>query len=1700
MTERDSTTHLLLGLLALQNDFISRKQLLSAFGAWIADKSRRIDELLVEQHAISQEDRRVLERLVDLHVQRNGCDVTQSLGRLSGMSSIQSAMAELARTDAEALQSLSFLPAIESNTLKSKVVKTKVDNFEVIARASKEGRHRFKIIRHHSQGGLGVVYLAEDLELHRQVALKQIREDRVDEDYRAKFRQEAEVTGQLEHPGIVPIYALGTDEAGRPYYAMRFIKGEDLRSRIRSFHSNRKANRSALDGPDLRALLRRFVDVCNALDYAHNRGVLHRDLKPGNIMLGKYGETLVVDWGLAKSLSPKENRDTQETTGINSEPPIANSTDELGSETRYGSVVGTPAYAPPEQLLGQLDRLCPASDVYGLGAILYEVITGQAPVSGRSLDDIIAIVTNGKILPPHSVEGAVPKPLEAICRKAMALRIEDRYPSAAELKLEIEGWLDDEAISVYRESVLGRTQRAARKNPATASAIAAALLFGLIGAAGYGLISTQHNRDLKKSNSEIAKKSDELGKSNEEIRKQSESLKERSASLRLANAKNYFATGILAFDDGHIARGSQSMLTAYALSDADPKFHAAVTQVVMDKLTFGCTSLAPPRFSSDIECSAFSPDGKYLTTVSRDGCIQCRDALTGQLINSKDSNLRGIKSIQFSSDGNHLITVSIDSSNRTSLIEKWLTRTLEPFGEPILESGYVSTIVISPNERRILTCVPIRGKVSVDRCQLRLWDSVTQKLLGSVIELEPRPGSLEIDESVIRIVKFNSDGSQFTTVDKNRICVWDADTGLLKMERALEVEKHSTAFSHDGQLLATTETPDMYSTIQVFRITDRIDLESTSGLKTMFYNLVFNPNGRLLSGVSFNQAGYSVLTLDLATLTPRGESIASASGFSHDFDVAPDGRTLAESTTGVIRHWEIATRNHFDSPKGSENSNRRNVYKPDGSRTMPSRATFANLIRRIPHVDLELSNRHIEFSMDRICNRIATIDKASVQIWDATSGVLIRSIDSDAVAFAFTCSPDGSMIAVAYLDKTVRIWDLNTGGAIGLPLRHEDHVGQLIFSFDGSRLVTVTLTDRERSMLARTGHESDSSTIREWKLWECPSGNSLNSGNIPKNYNWPSVVFSPNGKSFATLSLDGPSIWDSGTGKQIGDTLNTKEDYLSSMSFCPDSSKLITTAGVVRFWDVESAREIGKPISNGFIGRAVFNSSGTQVATQSSRGDTVAELFQVWDAQTHEQLGRPMRYDFRDETPIFNPNGTMLAQKTGDGSILLWDTMDNLQTSKTLQTSDVWCFAFSSDGRRLASCGSKSAILWDTETGMRIGRPMQSDQYPSAIAFASNGTRLVIETGNFTYIWDIESFEAPATESLTQAFLELLAHVQVDDDGQTLPLSREQEELRYKALEKDQKFWSKNRSLVERRIVRWHQQQAKEALDDRDIFACDFHLSHLKQYEETIPESERESIKELWSQLNAWKQRLASFEIHCKNAADLAAKSEYRNAAQEMREALNLLNDKSKKERHECTHQLISALVASGDAASLREAMDLLLGTDSLYSGSENYTSEFGTKWAVELGESWNLELALCLLRCNDEDRQRALVFAQTAYTRANEKGRVDPSSDWKDDAAYWNTTAGWIFASNGEFEMAKAPLLEAVKNKDHDFQDLLFLSFVLRDSADKTAASETLEKSIAKLNEHWDNSRLNRKQSWKDKICLEPLRKYIEEQIILFQ
>jgi serine/threonine-protein kinase len=338
---------------------------------------------------------------------------------------------------------------------------------------------RYRPVRPHAQGGIGLVWLAQDCQLQREVALKVIQPQfskRVDQ--RARFLLEAEITGKLEHPGIVPVYSLGRDAEGKPYYAMRFIRGESLSAAIRRFHASRRAAAEAKGraprspwGVEFRQLLASFLDVCDAIDYAHSRGVLHRDLKPANIMLGSYGETLVVDWGLAKVIGNADGPPVRTCGEI--QPSLAQSMTALSGETAPGTTMGTPAYMSPEQAAGQAEQIGPASDVYSLGATLYELLTGQVAFAGEKMSELINRVRRGDFPPPRAVERSLPAPLEAICLKAMALKPEDRYPSVRELARELERWLADEPVRSYPERLLERLARWLRQHRSwTISAIA----------------------------------------------------------------------------------------------------------------------------------------------------------------------------------------------------------------------------------------------------------------------------------------------------------------------------------------------------------------------------------------------------------------------------------------------------------------------------------------------------------------------------------------------------------------------------------------------------------------------------------------------------------------------------------------------------------------------------------------------------------------------------------------------------------------------------------------------------------------------------------------------------------------------------------------------------------------------------------------------------------------------------------------------------------------------------------------------------------------------------------------------------------------------------------------------------------------------------------------------------------------------------
>ena len=349
---------------------------------------------------------------------------------------------------------------------------------------------RFRRVRSHAKGGLGEVFIAEDQELRRFVALKEIQERHADHEIsRLRFLLEAEVTGKLEHPGIVPIYGLGRYFDGRVYYAMRFIRGESLKESIRRFH-DAKDDDPGRRTLKLRDLLARIVDVCNAIHYAHSKGVLHRDLKPGNVMIGKFGETIVVDWGLAKLIGVGSAE-------VDVDDPMIRAGMLSGSnDTIVGSAMGTPQYMSPEQADGRLNDLGATSDVYSIGATLYHMLTGKAAFLDRDVTIVLDKVRAGDFPPPREVNPAIPPALESICLKAMALRPVSRYPSARALADDIEHWLADEPVLAHPESAPDRVLRWGRRHMPIVSGVAALLVTGVLALAiATGVVSAARARE-----------------------------------------------------------------------------------------------------------------------------------------------------------------------------------------------------------------------------------------------------------------------------------------------------------------------------------------------------------------------------------------------------------------------------------------------------------------------------------------------------------------------------------------------------------------------------------------------------------------------------------------------------------------------------------------------------------------------------------------------------------------------------------------------------------------------------------------------------------------------------------------------------------------------------------------------------------------------------------------------------------------------------------------------------------------------------------------------------------------------------------------------------------------------------------------------------------------------------------------------------
>jgi len=1111
--------NLLFGILALQMDFISRDELVAAMNAWVLDKAKPLGQVLRERGSLKPEVHDLLEALVLKHLEKHDGNIERSLAAISSVPSVHGDLARVPDNDLQA--SLVHLPKGPGDR------REHADTFGTLAQEAPPigSPLRFRILRPHARGGLGEVFVAHDGELHREVALKEIQNRHADHpESRSRFLLEAEITGGLEHPGIVPVYGLGHYADGRPYYAMRFIKGDSLAEAIVRFHATGQAKRDpGQQMLSLRDLLRRFVDVCNAIAYAHSRGVLHRDLKPGNIMLGEYGETLVVDWGLAKAVGRNDecrtmNHELKEKGAGSFEPSLLIPRSSF-PQTEMGRAVGTPAYMSPEQAAGRLDELGPASDVYSLGATLYHVLTGHAPFEGANPGEVLRKVERGEFASPRRVMAQVPKALEAICLKAMALRLTDRYATPKELAADVDHWLADEPVAAYPESGLARAARWFRRHRTVAATAATLLLAAAVASTAGAIMVGRKNVEIE------GKRREAVAAQEQEAAERTRAEKERDRAEGMLYASNIDRAQQF-WNEGNAA-SARDFLDACREDYRGWEHDYLWTLFTQNQRTLN-------RRSAPTLCVSWSPDGKRLASGSEDKTIEIWDA------NHRDAlTLKGhegsVRSVTWSPDGKRLasggedITIKIwdTTSGQESLSLKGHTNEVycvswSPDGKRLASGSADNTIKVwdATSGRETLTLGGHTSKVlsvswSPDGKFLASgsWDG-TAKVWDATSGQETL--TLKGHTSSVWSVSWSPDGKRLASGSADRsVKIWDAISG----KEALTLKGHSrfvlsVTWSPDGKRLASGSGD---KTIKIWDATSATETLALKGHSDSVLSVSWSPDGKhLASGSEDTTTKIWDATSASETLTlGHTDSVWSVSW-------CPDGKHLASgSNDRTIKVWDVTSGRETLTLKGVNNLSVWSVsWSPDGRR---------------------LASGSIE---------------GRIKIWDAISGqeTLILTGHTNPV-LSLSWSPDGKYLASGSQDNTIKIWDTTSGQETLTHKGHTDWVWSVSWSPDGKRLASGSADNTIKIWDAISGQETLILTGHSKPVW--------------------SVTWSPDGKRLASGSADNTiKIWNATNGQETL-TLKGHTDGLKSVSWSPDGKRLASGSSdnTIKIWNTTSGQE-----------------------------------------------------------------------------------------------------------------------------------------------------------------------------------------------------------------------------------------------------------------------------------------------------------------------------------------------------------------------------------------------------------------------------------------------------------------------------------------------------------------------------------------------
>jgi WD40 repeat protein/tetratricopeptide (TPR) repeat protein/tRNA A-37 threonylcarbamoyl transferase component Bud32 len=1088
------------------------------------------------------------------------------------------------------------------------------DDSPHLAFASGTDFGEYELIEEIASGGMGVVFKARQKKLDRIVALKTIRPAalRPGADAIQRFRIEAEAVARLDHPHIVPIYEMG-DLGGFPFLCLKLIVGHDL-----EWHVSRLVD-------DPRAIARLMNKVARAIHYAHLRGVLHRDLKPSNILLDDEDEPHVTDFGLAKCI---ENE-----SGL----------------THTGLILGTPSYMAPEQVSGLRGEITTAADVYGLGAVLYKLLSGRPPFQADSVYETLRQVREQEPVPPGARGRRVDRDLEAICLKSLDKDPRRRYPSAESLAADLERWLSGEPITARPIGPAERAWRWCRQNPVVAglSTAVAGLLLTVAIVASVAAVRqktlAEHERDARLLADDRA-----------------EEIRWRLVRMNVDN-------GVRLMDQGDYAGALPWFAEALLLDGKDPRAawsHRLRLATLLNQAPVLVGALGHAR---TINWATFDRSGRRIATGSADGTARIWDAATGALISPALAHDGPVNWVEFQGDGARLLTASDDETIRI-----WDADDGRPDGAQKLVHGSPVRLARFSPDGRWIASAGFNGTV-------RIWDARKGTTSGTPLRSGNELFCLEFSPDGQILAAGSSDG----TVRLWRLAAESVRSlGKLSHRGAIR----GIAFSPDGHRLVTASQD---GTAQVWDAHSRTTIGAPLPHGRWVFHAEFSPDGGRVVTASHDGTARVWDARTGRPITPLAGPMGHSVGVRHA-SFSPDGGRIATAGyDGTARVWDAATGEPLSPPLYHGSMLIRARFSADGSRvlTVGSDPTarlwnLSTLGSSAIIVELAAGANHVAFHPGGQSFATASTD-GTARVWDGITGQpvtppLVHRRGVTRLAF----TKDGSRLATGCEDGTARIWNARTGEPASPALAHEGAVRCLRFSPDGSRLATASADHKARVWDVATGRASTPS--------------------LPHDHEVLDLAFSADGRMLATASQDRTArLWDARTGSPLIPPIR-HDAPVASVAFHPDRPLLLTACSDASFaerqaqqWDLATGRPEGPPLKHGdgVLG-ASYSPDGRTIATASE--DRTARL---WDSSTGRPLTPPLRHQHQVLMLEFSPDGRMLATCGLDGSARLWDVATGEPLSPPLTHQGqirVGCVSFRPDGRALATAGQDGTVrIWD---------------------------------------------------------------------------------------------------------------------------------------------------------------------------------------------------------------------------------------------------------------------------------------------------------------------------------------------------------------------------------------------------------------------